>query len=155
MRRTLGLGLALAVVALGCGKKDSPAPGAPGGAVAPASLEGGWKIVVMESAGEKNMIPAGKATNKIRATATQLIATTAGGKDDPLNYKLDPSKTPHEIDLTETDEKGKRLALYGIYKLEGDTLTICVVESENPADRPKEFKTSKESKARIMVLKKD
>ena len=44
----------------------------------------------------------------------------------------------------------------GIFKLEGDTLTICMAEAENGKedDRPKEFKTSKDGKAVMMKLKK-
>jgi hypothetical protein len=42
--------------------------------------------------------------------------------------------------------------LYGIYRLEGDTLTVCLAEPN--AERPKEFKTSEESKTTMLTLKK-
>ena len=48
---------------------------------------------------------------------------------------------------------GKSETIYGIYKIEGDTLTICFNESEKPEDRPKEFKTSKDDRARLLTLK--
>jgi uncharacterized protein (TIGR03067 family) len=41
---------------------------------------------------------------------------------------LDPSKTPKAIDLTLTyvaDKKGIGKKAQGIYRLEGDTLTLC------------------------------
>ena len=44
--------------------------------------------------------------------------------------------------------------MYGIFKVEGDKLTICMIESDKAADRPKEFKTSKEGKAISMILEK-
>lgn len=156
MRRTFGFGLAVAVVALalGCGKTGAPSnvgPGTPGS----AGIEGGWALVAIEIDGKKSPAPAEKAAeNKIRATRDKLIATK-GGKEDPISYTLDPSKTPFEIDLTETKADGKRETLYGIYKLEGDTLTICAVPSDKPADRPKEFKTAPGSPVMIMTFKKD
>src|SRR5437764_3061251 len=41
------------------------------------------------------------------------------------NYKVDASKSPKQIEMigTEGDLKGK--AAFGIYKLDGDTLTMC------------------------------
>ena len=163
MRRTFGSAAALAALALalGCGKKDTPsvpavalsentgAPSAPG-----SPIEGAWTLVETERQGRK-FAPSAKITDaekKIRATAGQLIATE-GGKEDPLNYKLDPSKSPPEIDLTPPDGLGA--TMYGIYKLEGDRLTICAVLSHTPASRPKQFKTTKEDGALMMTLKKD
>jgi uncharacterized protein (TIGR03067 family) len=69
--------------------------------------------------------------------------------------QCDPSKNPAEITISKTEESGKTNTSYGIYKLEGDTLTICMIKSENPADRPREFKTSKESRAMILVLQRN
>lgn len=151
MRRTFHLGLLTAAlaVAVGCGKSTPSTPPAPTG------LDGGWTLVSLEVGGEKvDVAKQPVEERKIRATKDQLIATK-GGKDDPLNYKLDPSKTPHEIDLTEALPGGKTKTMYGIYKLEGGTLTICAVESGSAADRPKEFKTEPKGKAMIMTLTKD
>lgn len=156
MRRTFGFGLAVAVVALalGCGKKDGPSNVGPSGPGS-AGIEGGWTLVSIEVAGKKSPAPAEKPEeNKIKATKDKLIATK-GGKEDPISYKLDPSKSPFEIDLTETKADGKSETMYGIYRLEGDTLTICAAPSDKPADRPKEFKTAPGSPAMIMTLKKD
>ena len=155
MRRTFGIVLAVAALALaaGCGKKPTTAP------EPPPSLAGGWTLVGVEAKGTKlTEADLAKqqslAERKIRATADKMIATK-DGKDDPLSYKLDATKTPHEIDMTETKADGKTETMYGIYKLEGDILTICAVPSTNPADRPKEFKTAPDNKAMILTLKKD
>ncbi|MFL5342374.1 MAG: protein kinase domain-containing protein [Gemmataceae bacterium] len=53
-------------------------------------------------------------------------------------YHLDPTKSPGQIDLTMLGEVRKNAL--GIYRLEGDTLTICVsVDPDKVAERPKEF----------------
>jgi uncharacterized protein (TIGR03067 family) len=59
--------------------------------------------------------------------------------------KIDPAKNPKEIALT-PDRSNK--SLLGIYKLEGDTLTLCVGEK-----RPTEFKAKEETT--LWVLKRD
>ncbi len=154
MSRPVGVGLAVAVfaLALGCGK--TPSTSAPTGPPAAAGIEGSWTLVSIEFAGIPDTEAAKKseAERTIQATADKLIATK-NGKEDPLNYKIDRSKTPNEIDLT--SPKGEKTeTMYGICKLEGDTLTICAAISDKPADRPKEFKSSKENPTLLMTLKK-
>ena len=40
-------------------------------------------------------------------------------------FKLDPSKTPKHIDLNFTGENGAVVPSKAIYKIEGNTLTLC------------------------------
>ena len=121
-----------------------------------AKLEGTYVIVSLEMGGEK--IPdelfskAPEADRTIRITADKLISSKKG-KDDSVAYKVDASKSPAHITTTEA-KGGKTETSYGIYKLDGDTLTICMVESEKAEDRPKEFKSAKDSKVMILTLKK-
>ena len=77
-------------------------------------------------------------------------------KDDSgreMKYALDATKKPKGIDLKKDDGGTSE----GIYKLDGDELTICVVagkRSDKAAERPAEFKASKGSKHSLFVLKK-
>ena len=157
MRRTFGIGLAVAVFALatGCGKKpDTTGPGGP----AATGIEGGWTLVGLEAQGEKmpaDLFAAMPAGEKAFKATSDKLTHQEGGKDVAISYKLDPTKTPHEIVMTKTKSDGKTETIYGIYKLEGDTLTICGAESDKPADRPKEFKTAPGDKTKLMTLKKD
>ncbi|VTR99825.1 Uncharacterized protein OS=Singulisphaera acidiphila (strain ATCC BAA-1392 / DSM 18658 / VKM B-2454 / MOB10) GN=Sinac_5784 PE=4 SV=1 [Gemmata massiliana] len=150
MRRTLGTGLvvALLVLATGCGKKADPPRS--------ESLEGTWLLVQLEAGGAVqdkyvSAMPEGEKTIKI--TANQLTFP-GGNKDAPLSYTLDSSKSPNEIDMNGTNPNGQSEKMYGVCKLEGDKLTICAAKSENPADRPKEFKTSATVQALLMVFEK-
>ena len=71
-----------------------------------------------------------------------------------LTFKVDPSKKPRAIDLTvaEGPEKGK--TYHGIYKLEGDTYTICR-NVEPGKERPGEFVTRPDSGLMLVVWKRD
>jgi uncharacterized protein (TIGR03067 family) len=148
MRTIAGLVLGLLVAgtaADGQDKKDPP------------KLEGTYIIVGLEAGGEK--LPAElfekapEADRTIVIKGDKLIATK-GGKEDAIEFKTDTSKTPAHITTTEKKPDGKTETSYGIFKVDGDTLIICMVESGKEADRPKEFKTTKDNKAMLMTLKK-
>jgi len=119
-------------------------------------LDGSYVVVAIEKGGEK--IPREKLKDPAEENQTIVIKgnkliPTKNSTREPLELKLDPSKTPAEIDTKETKGDNPETS-YGIYKLEGDTLIICIVQDCKPSDRPKEFKTSKDSKAILLTLKK-
>jgi uncharacterized protein (TIGR03067 family) len=120
------------------------------------SIEGNYTLVGLEVGGEKasadvlGAIPAAEKSFKI--TADQIVAIK-DGKDDPITYKLDTSKTPYHVDFVEKMD-GKAMKSFGIAKIDGDKLIIIAVESEKAEDRPKEFKTTKDNKAIMLILEK-
>jgi uncharacterized protein (TIGR03067 family) len=67
------------------------------------------------------------------------------------SMKIDPGKTPAQIDTTYEDGPAKGSTLKGIYKLEGDTLTICYGGLNK--DRPTEF-ASKPGSGTILIVQK-
>jgi uncharacterized protein (TIGR03067 family) len=117
-------------------------------------LEGHWRGVALESDGR-------------RATATELEAMKGGGWvfkgsevsfEDPnapgkSAYKLDPSKSPKEIDLIGTEGPQKGKTMEGIYKLEDGRLTICVRDlAAAEKGRPTAFTTEAGSGLGLIVL---
>ena len=62
----------------------------------------------------------------IQGDGITVPSPTRDGKERKQTFKLDPAKSPKEIDITSLDgqEKGKTAAC--IYKLEKDRLTICI-----------------------------
>src|SRR5262245_6088295 len=119
------------------------APGAPKIEVDPVPLErkklqGEWTLAAQEHGG-KSVDPKLLAGVKL-TIAGDKVATRRG--DEALEegtLRLSPRARPHkafDLILTAGDDKGK--VVKGIYKLEKDTLTVCIGEPGG-RDRPREF----------------
>lgn len=119
-------------------------------------LDGTYLIVGIEAGGEKlpdEFVTKQPEAERILTIKGDKIISMKNGKEDPATFKIDGSKKPAEITIT--NKKGdKDETIQGIFKVDGDTLTICAIESDKAADRPKEFKTSKDTKSLILILKK-
>lgn len=134
--------LALAVVAA--------APMAKDGKKDPPSLVGEWEAVKGVRDGTERDIPAGRLSFTFTADG-KAIERRAGSPAGQGTYTTDPSKDPPEIDLVSTSEKGKP-PIRAIYKVDGDTLTLCLVEKDGGA-RPKAFAAPEGSSAALVTFK--
>jgi uncharacterized protein (TIGR03067 family) len=65
--------------------------------------------------------------------------------------KLDPAKSPKELEVAYTDGPNKGKTFVGIYKIDGDTLTACFGPDDKT--RPKDFTSTPGSNLRVVVLK--
>jgi len=102
-------------------------------------MQGVWMRVSTESGGNKRIH--GKPRPLLIINENQL--TFGGGPDSEL-AQLDPRQAPKAIDLTPTGESAGPLqgkTYPGIYKLEGDTLTLCL-SIEPGSKRPTKFATA-------------
>ncbi|QJW94308.1 TIGR03067 domain-containing protein [Frigoriglobus tundricola] len=121
--------------------------------------EGAYTIIAIEIGGKpipKDLLD--KATDAERALkiTSDTIIATKGGKDDPATYTINSAQMPPQINMTaKRPGSSKDDKMYGIYKLDGDTLTICLVTSDDAKDRPAEFKTAPNSQAVMMTLKRN
>ena len=149
MRKAFGLlALMVATVSTMAGNDDKKAP---------PSLDRTYLMIGVEKGGEKlpgesiSMLSEEFRTYILKGD--KLTPPGMGKAQEPVTVKIDSSRTPPEITTTEKKD-GKTETSFGIYKLEGDILAICIVQSDKEDDRPKEFKSPKDSKTIILTLKK-
>lgn len=140
-RSSIVLFVSLTVLA-GCGKEASILPKED-----KELIQGTWVLVKLENAGkaENEMTGAlltfnnGQATLKEPDRPGKDGQLMAAGKEIPGTYILDGAKNPKELDLVMTEGKRpERLA--AIFKIDGDTLVICMAEDKQP--RPTAFTTA-------------
>jgi uncharacterized protein (TIGR03067 family) len=67
--------------------------------------------------------------------------------------ELDPTREPKTIDLIPDGGPKRGEHVLGIYKLEGDVLTICTAASGQP--RPKQFKAGKGSGCTLQTFQRE
>ena len=130
---------------------DAPKPAAPDKA-ALAKLQGKWKLTGVEHGGKS--APAKDLVNQtLEVSGTKTTARDGDDiKDQTEIVALDAKGKPAAIDvkMTSGDDKGKMLA--GIWKLEGDKLSICVPEPGK--ERPKSFAAKEGTGHTLLVFEK-
>jgi uncharacterized protein (TIGR03067 family) len=112
---------------------------------------GTWQISSLEVNGNKvSEEDAKKITviNKEDGTWTLEVEGKVVGRG---TSKIDPTKKPKTIDLTETEGNQKGQTALGIYEVEKDCRKVCVAELGK--DRPTEFSTKPGSGHILAVFK--
>jgi uncharacterized protein (TIGR03067 family) len=94
-----------------------------------------------------------KATAAVRSVGVAYDGnnfTLAHGRSHTIGrYKLDPSKTPMQIDMTITSGRDKGASIKGIYELKGDKLIACYAPAGKA--RPTAFSSRPGSGDRLYV----
>jgi uncharacterized protein (TIGR03067 family) len=113
-------------------------------------LQGNWKVTSVENAGKK-ADPKDFANWKMVVAGDKI--TEFDGKEvmDEYTFRLDAAARPAAIDMTSLAGKSRGKTMQGIYRLEGDTLTVCVSEP-GKKDRPREFRSAEDSAHVLLVF---
>ena len=117
-------------------------------------LQGTWEIV--------KVVNSGRAAPAEEVKGGQVVfkgdeMTLKEGADDKnpwkFRVKLYPSQNPKALDATALNQEHKGPVSTAIYRLEGDTLTICSSNDPDKNERPKEFESKEGSKVILLTLK--
>jgi len=115
------------------------------------SIIGEWVGESMVRGGKVRPVPEGGITFKFTAEGKLIVNEGGRGEREVGTFKVDSKKNPAELDLTPPPEKSDKPVL-GIYKLDGDTLTICVSDDDG-AVRPNKFESPDGTRIMLMTLK--
>ncbi|HJZ91379.1 MAG TPA: TIGR03067 domain-containing protein [Gemmataceae bacterium] len=135
-----GLALSLAAPAL----KDPPAK--------TSTLEGEWALMERIIGGKPDRMVNQSPGTTFRIADGRWTFQDSGAPAGGWEIRLDTDKRPPEFTLLDQGGKGKQQSSHmaGIYKIEGDTLTLCYVFKGPP---PTTFESPAGTDIRIMVLK--
>jgi len=133
--------LALAVTLSAPAAKEAPKKD-------PPTIVGEWVGEKAERGGMPLPVPPGGVTMEFLADG-KLVIREGPKPAEAASYTADPKKSPAEIDVNPSD-KVKELKFVGIYKIEGDTLIMCLGLG---GKRPEKFESPAGSDCMLMTLK--
>ncbi len=113
-----------------------------------AKFQGTWKFVSMGVEGNRKPVEQ-LFKYTVVVEGDRWTVSEADRIVARFTINLDPVKTPKTIDLVDTEKKS---LIRGIYRFEGDALTVCDRFAEK-GDRPTEFSAKPDSGALQFVLK--
>lgn len=130
--------------------------GAPGAKDAPkkeVSIVGEWIGEKAVRSGQERPVPEGGITFTFTADGQMSVKEGNREPKDGATYKIDTKKNPAELDIIPPAGK-KEPTILGIFKIDGDTLTICIgAGSKDGSERPTKFESPEGSKTMLMTLK--
>ncbi len=108
-------------------------------------IQGTWTATFWESGGNKM-----QGTLELVLRRTRWVLTI--NKKDVIKgtIKMDPTKKPKTFDASVTEGAGTGVTVPGIYRLEGDTWSVCWTLTE---PRPTEFGTQGDLNRFLFILK--
>jgi uncharacterized protein (TIGR03067 family) len=146
MYSSLMLGLALAVAA--------PAPKAEA-KKEPASPVGTWVGVKAVAGGKEKPVPEGGIEFTLTADGKFLVREGKREAPEGGTYTTDAKKEPAKIDIIAP--AGKVPTLLGIYKIDGDVLTLAIAmdgaRKDGVGARPTKFESPEGSEVMLMTMK--
>src|SRR5262249_5802478 len=128
------------------------APLAVRGADPDKDLQGTWVATSMEINGKPGIVKRTRFT--FQGEKLLVRHEKDEGKDVEWSYKIEPKKSPRQIDIVSVQSSGREKTLHGIYEVKGDELKLCFENGGKAENRPTKFATNKENEEALIVFKK-
>jgi uncharacterized protein (TIGR03067 family) len=113
-------------------------------------IQGTWAVTSAQRGGKAVDMAAEGHIPKEFVFDGEKVTLRAGERAHEGTFKLDPDAKPKSITLTSKEDAGRTIV--AAYRLEGDTLTLCVDEA-NMQERPKEVASKEGTRLVVVVFK--
>jgi uncharacterized protein (TIGR03067 family) len=116
-----------------------------------STIVGEWTGEKATRGGQDRPVPEGGI--RFTFTADGKLTVKEGNREpkDGATYKVNTKKEPAEIDIIPPEGKDEP-TIEGIFKIEGDTLTICITRGKG-GERPTKFESPEGSQTMLMIFK--
>ncbi len=116
-------------------------------------FEGTWLIVSIDADGERLSYLA-NANNKMVFRGRLIISKSQAFETASATIEnVDASKRPKTLDMLPANEEDKTKIMLGIYRLDGDSLKICLAPAGKP--RPTVFESNAGTGHVLQILKRE
>jgi uncharacterized protein (TIGR03067 family) len=113
-------------------------------------IQGTWAVASAQRGGKAVDMAAEGHIPKEFVFDGEKVTLRAGERTHEGSFKLDPDAKPKSITLTSKEDAGRTIV--AAYRLEGDTLTLCVDEA-NMQEQPKELASKDGTRLVVVVFK--
>jgi uncharacterized protein (TIGR03067 family) len=112
-------------------------------------LQGTWLLKDVQLTSQETTRKLAKTMKGIKLTFSGDKVTAKGGlTEGPISYRVDPTKSPKEMDWIVKGADGKPVVMKGVYEITGNRLTTCFGaiskgrkgKADIPAPRPRNLK---------------
>lgn len=114
--------------------------------------QGTWRVVSFVHDGQE-ADPEVMASIRRTVEGARVIWSRDGKRFSATGLELDPGATPPALDLIPEGGPRRGERVLGIYRLEGDRLTICVADPGTP--RPDTFSAATGGRRTLMILERE
>jgi uncharacterized protein (TIGR03067 family) len=117
-----------------------------------ASIVGEWTGEKAVVGGKELPVPEGGVAMTFTEDGKLIVREGKVERTENGSYKIDAKKDPAEIDLMPPADK-KDPTIAGIYKVDGDTLTLAFTRGAPGGARPTKFESPADSPIMVLTLK--
>jgi uncharacterized protein (TIGR03067 family) len=115
-----------------------------------AKFDGTWVGVSATQDGKE--VPKAEAESMRLTVSGEKYTFKVGDTEAEGTHKLDPTRSPKQIEAVRTKGPHAGEKMLGIYELTGDTYRVCFA-APGKTERPTEFKSAAGSGHRLIVMK--
>jgi uncharacterized protein (TIGR03067 family) len=117
-----------------------------------ASLQGAWTPKSVEVEGKPAPEDVVKSLHFTFDGDKLIVKGDRGHATEEIQYKIDATKSPKQIDIMPPKDVANGKTVLGIYEINGDELKLCFRQAQSSLGRPTDFSTKPDSDLTLAIF---